>query len=141
MLIVIVDAAVIGGYDRWVRRLAGLKEELRKRIDELGADDEHVRLRLERELDHLGTLQRFALPIIHFLARTPGNTAWKEWLDWLEQLTTMAIRQPETILLVLAELRPMGNVSPVGHRGGICGAFTMELTGEPEGLTRPANPS
>src|SRR5207237_3951584 len=26
----------------------------------------------------------------------------------------MAIRQPETILSVLAELRPMGNVGPVG---------------------------
>ncbi len=110
----IVDAAVIGGYDRWVRRLAGLEEELQRQINELGADDEHVRLRLERELDHLGTLQRFALPIIHFLDQTPGNTAWNEWLDWLEQLTTMAIRQPETVLSVLAELRPMGNVGPVG---------------------------
>jgi ATP-dependent helicase/nuclease subunit B len=110
----IVDAAVIGGYDRWVRRLAGLEEELQKQIKELGADDEHVRLRLERELDHLDTLQRFALPIIHFLDRTPGDTAWNEWLDWLEQLTTKAIRQPETVLSVLAELRPMGNVGPVG---------------------------
>jgi ATP-dependent helicase/nuclease subunit B len=110
----IVDAAVIGGYDRWVRRLAGLGEELRKQINELGADDEHVRLRLERELDHIGTLQRFALPIIHFLDRTPGNTVWREWLDWLEQLATMAIRRPETILSVLAELRPMSGVGPVG---------------------------
>jgi ATP-dependent helicase/nuclease subunit B len=110
----IVDAAVIGGYDRWVRRLAGLEEELQKQINELGADDEHVRLRLERDLENLGTLKRFALPIIHFLDRTPGNTAWNEWLDWLEQLTTMAIRQPETVLSVLAELRPMRNVSPVG---------------------------
>ena len=110
----IVDASVIGGYDRWVRRLAGLEEELQKQIKELGADDEHIRLRLERELNHLGTLQRFALPIIHFLDRTPGNTGWNEWLDWLERLTTMAIRQPETILSVLAELRPMGTVGPVG---------------------------
>jgi len=110
----IVDAAVIGGYDRWVRRLAGLEEELQKQIQELGADDEHVRLRIERELDHIGTLQRFALPIIHFLDGSPRNAAWNEWLDWLEQLTTTAIRQPETVLSVLAELRPMGNVGPVG---------------------------
>src|SRR5262249_13888309 len=31
----LVDAAVIGGYGRWVRRLDGLAAELRKRIEEL----------------------------------------------------------------------------------------------------------
>jgi ATP-dependent helicase/nuclease subunit B len=110
----IVDAAVIGGYDRWVRRLGGLENELQKQINELGADDEHVRLRLERDLAHLSTLRRFALPIVHFLDRSPGSTTWSEWLDWLEQLTMIAIRQPEAVLTALAELRPMGNVSPVG---------------------------
>jgi len=72
---------------------------------------------LERELGRLNTLQRFALPLVHFLDQSPGNTTWSEWLDWLERLATMAIRQPETVLAVLAELRPMAMLArPVSTR-------------------------
>jgi RecB family exonuclease len=110
----LVDAAVIGGHDRWVRRLAGLRNELRKRLQELGAEDEAARLRLERELRQLDNLQRFALPIIAFLDSWPEAATWGEWLSRLEQLAMAALRQPEGVLSVLAELRPMSGIGPVG---------------------------
>src|SRR5205823_5798737 len=36
-----------------------------------------------------------------------------EWLNSLEHLTAMSLRQPEPVLSVLAELRPMADVGPV----------------------------
>src|SRR5206468_2998470 len=41
------------------------------------------------------------------------TATWKEWLDRLEQLAAIAVRQPEMVLSVLAELRPMGSIGPV----------------------------
>ena len=109
----LVDAAVIGGYDRWVRRLGGLASEFRKRIEELAAEEEPVRGRLAQDLARLENLQRFALPIVKFLDDFPPSGTWKEWLDRLEQLVKIAIRHPEPVLSVLAELRPMSNIGPV----------------------------
>src|SRR5439155_6439734 len=61
----LVDSAVIGGLDRWERRLAGLDHELEKRILDL-ADDDEVRLhRIERQRNRLKDLRRFALPLIN----------------------------------------------------------------------------
>ena len=109
----LVDAAVIGGYDRWVRRLEGLGKELRKRIEELGSEDDPARIRLEQDIARLDNLQQFALPLVRFLNQLPVTATWKEWLDRLEQLAAIAIRQPEMVLSVLAELRPMGSIGPV----------------------------
>jgi ATP-dependent helicase/DNAse subunit B len=109
----IVDAAVIGGHDRWSRRLDGLRQELRKRMVELGDEDDASRQRLERELRQLHNLQKFALPIISFLDRLPASATWGTWLDNLEQLATLALRRPEGVLMVLAELRPMSGIGPV----------------------------
>jgi hypothetical protein len=109
----LVDAAVIGGRDRWIRRLDGLRNELNKQIVEVSAEEDSTRSYLERQLQRLVTLRNFALPIIEFLDRLPQSATWDEWLDALEQLTTLSIHQPEAVLAVLAELRPMGNVGPV----------------------------
>ncbi len=109
----LVDAAVIGGYDRWIRRLEGLGKEFRKRIEELGSEDEPARVRLEQDIARLDNLQQFAVPIVRFLNKLPVTATWKEWLDLLEQLTAVAIRQPEMVRSVLAELRPMGSIGPV----------------------------
>src|SRR5262249_44445672 len=68
---VVVDGAVIGGYDRWVRRLNGLARELQTRIEELGAEEEPVRSRLEQDLVRLKNLQSFALPVVKFLDELP----------------------------------------------------------------------
>ena len=109
----LVDAAVIGGHDRWVRRLDGLANEFRKQISEVQAEDESTRQRLERQLDRLANLRTFALPLIEFLDQLPGLAIWSDWLEVLEQLATKSIRRPEFVLAVLAELRPMSNLGPV----------------------------
>jgi len=87
----LVDAAVIGGHDRWVRRLEGLRKELQKRIEEVRAEDDAARQRLEQEIDRLQNLQNFALPIIDFLDRLPPSETWGEWLDDLEQLARKSL--------------------------------------------------
>src|SRR5207245_7060396 len=65
----LVDAAVIGGKDRWSRRLRGLENEFRRKLEEAeGAEhDESERAYLEKQLDHLKHLENFALPVIEFL--------------------------------------------------------------------------
>jgi ATP-dependent helicase/DNAse subunit B len=50
---------------------------------------------------------------VKFLDELPPTAIWNEWLDHLERLAQIAIRRPETVLSVLAELRPMGNIGPV----------------------------
>lgn len=110
----LVDAAVIGGPDRWVRRLDGLNNEIRKQIAEVRAEDESTRQHLERQLERLANLRQFALPVIGFLSRLPERALWSDWLDALQELTVMAVRLPEFVLTVLDELRPMSELGPVG---------------------------
>lgn len=107
----LVDAAVIGGKDRWARRLRGKRRELERQIE----DDRKRRHRKERrDLEQLENLERFALPIIDFLAELPSEAPWRVWLDRLGTLAALALGEPEPVLHLLAELRPMGDVGPVG---------------------------
>jgi RecB family exonuclease len=67
----LVDAAVIGGRERWERRLAGLEGELRQDLEELD-DSEGARADvLRRDLDDLAALRGFALPLLDVLAALP----------------------------------------------------------------------
>jgi ATP-dependent helicase/nuclease subunit B len=111
----LVEAAVIGGKDRWERRLKGLESELRLKLEELRKDepDSPRNAGIERDLNNLAHLRRFALPLIDFLSGLPESQTWGEWLGSLEKLANMAIRHPERVLSVLAELRPLGTVGPV----------------------------
>ena len=111
----LVDAAVVGGLDRWRRRLDGLQQELALRRDACARDDpESARLpAIERDLRDLGHLRRFALPVIERLAAFPDEAPWGDWLDALEALACMTLRQPDRVLAVLGELRPMARVGPV----------------------------
>ena len=111
----LVDAAVVGGLDRWRRRLAGLAQELELRRAACARDDpQAARLQaIERDLRDLGHLQRFALPVIERLAAFPDEAPWGDWLDALEALVPMTLRQPDRVLAVLGELRPMSRVGPV----------------------------
>ena len=66
----LVESAVIGGRDRWTRRLDGLANELALRRDERASEEpESPRVRsLDRDLRNLDHLRRFALPVIDRLA-------------------------------------------------------------------------
>ena len=111
----LVESAVIGGSDRWARRLSGLAEEYRLRIRELKADDpDSPRIaHFERELQNLDHLRAFALPLIERMSDWPGRAAWGEWLQRLEGFAPRVLRRPEHVLRILADLRPMAAVGLV----------------------------
>ncbi len=108
----LTDAAVIGGRERWRRRLDGLAEEVDVRRRELKEEDARS-ASLARTAADLGHLRSFALPIIDRLANLPREATWDTWLAVLRDLTASAIRQPEGVLAVLAELEPLAPVGPV----------------------------
>jgi CRISPR/Cas system-associated exonuclease Cas4 (RecB family) len=108
----LVDAAVIGGADRWRRRLGGLMEELAVRRDELEEDDARAETLGSTACD-LEHLTAFALPLIEQLAALPSEARWKDWLESLRELAVAALREPTGVLRVLAELDPLAPIGPV----------------------------
>ena len=89
----LVEAAVIGGKDRWQRRLEGLESELRLRLEELRKEEPESprNAGIERDLSNLAHLKRFALPLIQFLSSLPETTIWGDWLGLLEKLANMVL--------------------------------------------------
>jgi CRISPR/Cas system-associated exonuclease Cas4 (RecB family) len=109
----LVDAAVIGGRDRWAKRLHGLEREFELRLEALEReDDEPSRRHLSRQLDQLRQFEQFALPLIETLDALPVQALWKDWLESLDALARRALKNPEPVLSVLAEFEPMGEVGP-----------------------------
>ena len=108
----LVDSAVVGGRDRWERRLDGLAADLAARLAELRSDDvESPRIRrIEHQIRNLAHLRQFALPVIDRLAALPQKAPWGEWLDHLEALAPRALKDPDDVLAVLGDLRPMASV-------------------------------
>jgi RecB family exonuclease len=109
----LVEAAVIGGQERWRKRMRGLANELRLQIAELEEEDEARAASTRRTLKDLAALADFALPLIEVLAHLPASASWGEWLDQLGALATRALRNPDRVLSVLSELAPMSEVGPV----------------------------
>lgn len=111
----IVEAAVIGGRDRWVRRLDGLEKQFRLEREACAKDDpSSSRLQsLERSLRNLQHLRAFALPIIEELAALPTTASWGEWISCLEKIVPKTLRHPERVLAVLADMKPMAPVQAV----------------------------
>ena len=62
----LVEAAVIGGQDRWERRLRGLEKELELKRDRVRAEEPEAprHVSIERDLNNLKHLRRFALPLV-----------------------------------------------------------------------------
>ena len=111
----LVDAAVIGGKERWARRLDGLQNQFRQELEEY-AKEEPDSPRVEavrRKLRNLQHLSAFALPVIEELAGLPESATWGKWIATLEKLAPRVLRQPERVLAVLADLKPMGPVASV----------------------------
>ena len=108
----LVDAAVIGGPDRWEMRLDGLREEFHRRYRE--EEDEMERARLERRIVSLENLRAFALPVIERLAALPERATWGEWIAALTDLAEFTLREPERVTELLEELEPMSEIGPVG---------------------------
>jgi len=108
----LMDAAVIGGRERWERRLDGRRAQLRTTLAAF-ADDEAKAQRVQRQLEDLAALRDFALPLLDALEALPASATWGEWLDPLTALASRALREPARVLSLLAELAPMGPVGPI----------------------------
>jgi ATP-dependent helicase/nuclease subunit B len=108
----LVDAAVIGGRDRWARRLRGLQAELQAQLRDLEKEDDSRGTHIHHRIQQLERLEHFALPLIDALASLPSSEKWGAWLDRFTALAQMALRRPETVLSVLSELEPMREVGP-----------------------------
>jgi ATP-dependent helicase/nuclease subunit B len=108
----LVDAAVIGGRDRWARRLHGLRAELQTQLRNLEEEDDSRRAHIGLRIQQLTRLEHFALPLIDALGSLPWSEKWDVWLDRLMGLAQMALRHPESVLSVLSELEPMREVGP-----------------------------
>ena len=102
----LVESAVIGGKDRWSRRLAGLEAEFRARLARLREEepDSPRASAIERDLANLDHLRRFAMPVIERLTALPARGTWGEWIAALETLAPIVLRRPERVLTVLAAL-------------------------------------
>ena len=130
----LVEASVIGGLDRWRRRLGGLEQELVLKLDNRDDLDEATEERLNRELEHLKSLRAYALPILTDLDRLRRPQQWGGWIQRLTALATRCLREPTRVLSVLSELAPMATVGPVGidevYR--VLAPNLLELTERPE---------
>src|SRR5205085_5888155 len=103
----LVDAAVIGGRERWVRRLDGLAAEFEVQRAEIAIEDETRAAGIARVAADLAHLRGFALPLIARLDALPDEASWGEWLAHLRALASAALRRPASVLQVLAELEPL----------------------------------
>ncbi len=109
----LIDASVIGGLERWRRRLGGLRA--RKEQERLAPGlTEGQTARVARELGDLEALEQFALPLLDALHALPAQATWGEWLDALTALATRALKAPQRVLAVLQELSPMRPIGPLG---------------------------
>jgi ATP-dependent helicase/nuclease subunit B len=109
----LVDASVIGGRERWARRLLGLRNELQTQLRDLESEDDSLRAHIARRIQQLKRLEHFALPLIDLLGALPKSANWATWLDRLSDLAQKALRRPERVLSVLSEFEPMRDVGPV----------------------------
>jgi CRISPR/Cas system-associated exonuclease Cas4 (RecB family) len=115
----LVDAIVIGGRDRWERRLEKLAKKLEVELAKLVLveDPDGPRVLFQRSLiEDLAALRQYAIPLLCELEGLQSPTTWGGWIDRLGALATRALRRPDRVLAVLAELAPMDKVGPVTLR-------------------------
>ena len=111
----LAESRVITSGERWTRRLNGLIHEYelqRRELDRTepgSARTDH----LARKIEDVLQLAAFALPIVRMMAAWPVQAPWSDWLDHFAALAPRALRRPDRVLRVLADLRPMGAIGPV----------------------------
>ena len=93
----LIEASVIGGRDRWRRRIDGLANDLRLRLSELAEEDETQATALARTLEDLSVFRSYTLPLIDVLDSLPQSANWGEWLDQLSALATRALKHPDRV--------------------------------------------
>lgn len=128
----IARAHVIGGRDRFVRRLVGFAQELASKTAQSEAAAEGI----ARDLAELERLRGFALPLLDRLSLLPASAKWGVWLDALETLAQRTLDKPARVLEELAALRPLSASGPVTleHVMRVLGPTLRELR-------KPAAPS
>jgi CRISPR/Cas system-associated exonuclease Cas4 (RecB family) len=109
----LIEAKVIGGRERWARRLDALRRQRELEKRELERTHPEKAGWILRDLEQLEALTRFALPLVDMLVGLPEQATWHEWLDYLSALAARALRKPARVYSILAELAPMGSVGPV----------------------------
>ena len=108
----ILDSEVIGGLQRWERRLARFDDRLRQDLE--AEEDEGRREHVRQRRADLRRLTETALPILRRLAAFPSLDArYSEWARQLEDLARAALLHPEGVIDCLAETNPMRDVSEV----------------------------
>jgi CRISPR/Cas system-associated exonuclease Cas4 (RecB family) len=109
------EAGVIGGAGRWRVRLAGLRAELARRAGDARREDAGSAraLAIDRDIEQLRVLERFAVPIVEEMASWDRPARWGEWIERLERLAARALADPERPLAVIADARPLAPLGPV----------------------------
>ncbi|MGV3622779.1 MAG: PD-(D/E)XK nuclease family protein [Archangium sp.] len=130
----IIEAAVIGGTDRWRRRLSGLRAAAMKAQQNPTAT-EAQRGREQRRLLELTSLEQFALPLLDELVALPKRAPWRDWREALQRLATRALKFPTRVLAVLNELAQMDPVGPLelSEVRTVLSRRLSEMTDPPEG--------
>lgn len=131
----LVEASVVGGLDRWRRRLDGLEEELRLALGARDREEDGAVAALERKIEDLGHLRGHALPLLGELEALPEEGPWEVWLERLATLASRALRAPARVTALLEEMAPLGPVGPVDLAEVIrvLSSHLLELALPPEG--------
>src|SRR6516165_6134989 len=75
----LVEAAVIGGRERWRNRINGLAQQLRSQLTEIEDENEAKGAVVRRNLEDLEAFAAYALPLIESLDALPKSATWDEW--------------------------------------------------------------
>src|SRR5262249_50235838 len=68
---------------------------------------------LKKDREALASLRDFALPLLDDLESLQVEATWGGWIERLGAIATRALRDPQPVLRVLSELRPMADVGPI----------------------------
>jgi len=109
------DAQVIGGAERWARRLAGHREQVMVRASAAFKDDPSSPRHeaLSRQVAWTDELIAFATDVIGEMATWPVVDDWGSWLARLRRLAPRVLARPDRVLATLKELETLTGVTGV----------------------------